>query len=111
MSERTVAGLTVLVTGAASGMGKATAEVFAADGANVAVTDLTLETAKPVADAINKSGGRAEAWALDVGSPDSIKSVVAAVAERFGGIDALVNNAGISAFSPIDSADYDEVWD
>ena len=111
MSDRSVAGLTVLVTGAASGMGKATAEVFAADGANVAVTDLTLEAAQPVADAIKAKGQSAEAWALDVGSPDSIRSVVAAVAERFGGIDALVNNAGISAFSPIDSADYDEVWD
>ena len=111
MSDRSVAGLTVLVTGAASGMGRATAEVFAAEGANVAVTDLTLDGAKPVADAIKAKGQSAEAWALDVGSPDSIRDVVAAVAGRFGGIDALVNNAGISAFSPIDSDDYEAVWD
>ncbi|WP_293678976.1 SDR family NAD(P)-dependent oxidoreductase [uncultured Phenylobacterium sp.] len=112
MSEgRTVKGLTALVTGAGSGMGKATAEVFAADGANVAVTDLTLETAQPVADALKAKGLSAHAWALDVSDPESIRRVIGEIVEKFGGLDSVINNAGISAFSPIDSADYDAVWD
>jgi 3-oxoacyl-[acyl-carrier protein] reductase len=100
----------VLVTGAASGMGRATAEVFAAEGAHVAVTDLKLETCAPVADAIRERGGSAEAWALDVSDPQAIRDVVDSVALKFGRLDIVVNNAGISAFSPIDSEDYDEVW-
>ncbi len=107
---RSVAGLTTLVTGAASGMGKATAEVFGAEGANVAVTDVTLESAEAVAAGIRAAGGSAQAWALDVSDPQSIRSVVNAVSERFGGLDCLINNAGISAFSPIDSEDYEDTW-
>jgi 3-oxoacyl-[acyl-carrier protein] reductase len=112
MSEgRTVAGLVALVTGAGSGMGKATAEVFAADGAHVAVTDVSLDTAGPVAGALKAQGLSAEAWALDVTDPAAIRRVVAEVAERFGGLDSLINNAGISAFAPIDSEDYEAVWE
>ncbi|WP_430419501.1 SDR family NAD(P)-dependent oxidoreductase [Phenylobacterium sp.] len=110
MTTRSVAGSVVLVTGAASGMGRATAEVFAAEGAHVAVTDLKLETCGPVAEAIRQSGGSAEAWALDVSDPQAIQDVVDSVALKFGRLDAIVNNAGISAFSPIDSENYDEVW-
>lgn len=110
MTSRSVAGSAVLVTGAASGMGRATAEVFAAEGALVAVTDLKLETAAPVAEAIRAAGGVAEAWALDVGDPEAIRDVVDSVALKFGRLDAVVNNAGISAFSAIDSDNYDEVW-
>ncbi|MFZ5719541.1 MAG: SDR family NAD(P)-dependent oxidoreductase [Pseudomonadota bacterium] len=110
MTHRSVAGSAVLVTGAASGMGRATAEVFAAEGAHVAVTDLKLETCAPVADAIRERGGSAEAWALDVSDPQAIRDVVDSVALKFGRLDIVVNNAGISAFSPIDSEDYDEVW-
>jgi 3-oxoacyl-[acyl-carrier protein] reductase len=110
-NSRSVAGLTVLITGAASGMGRATAEVFAAEGAHVAVTDIAAESVREVADDLTHRGYSAEAWALDIADPEAIKTVVAAVAARFGGLDALVNNAGISAFAPIDSANYDAVWD
>lgn len=109
-NARSVKGLAVLVTGAASGMGQATAEVFAAEGARVAVTDVSGEGARRVADGIRAAGGEAAAWELDVSDGDAIRDVTAAVAERFGGLDILINNAGVSAFSPIDSADYDEVW-
>ena len=64
--SRSVKGLTVLVTGAASGMGRATALVFAADGANVAVTDISAEATQAVAGEIAASGGAAKAWTLDV---------------------------------------------
>lgn len=110
MTDRSVAGSVVLVTGAASGMGRATAEVFAAEGAHVAVTDLKLETAGPVADDLRERGFSAHAWALDVADPDAIQTVVDSVAVHFGRLDIVVNNAGISAFSPIDSEDYDAVW-
>ena len=64
--SRSVKGLTVLVTGAASGMGRATALVFAAEGANVAVTDINAEATQAVAGEIAASGGSAKAWTLDV---------------------------------------------
>ncbi len=109
--SRSVRGLTVLVTGAASGMGRATAEVFAAEGANVAVTDYDGEGAEAVAAGIVAQGGRAKAWKLDVGDKAEIDAVVADVARHFGGLDAVVNNAGISGFTQIDNEGYDELWE
>jgi len=108
--SRSVKGLTVLVTGAASGMGRATARVFAADGANVAVTDLTEAGTQAVANEINANGGKAKAWPLDVADPDNIKTVVNDVAAHFGGLDIIVNNAGISVRIAIDDGGYDEAW-
>jgi len=72
--SRSVAGLTVLVTGAASGMGRATARVFAAESANVAVTDYAAEGAQAVAAEIAAGGGTAKAWKLDVADRDDIKA-------------------------------------
>lgn len=94
--SRSVKGLTVVVTGAASGMGRATARVFAAEGANVAVTDVTEQGAKAVADDIVARGGSARAWALDVADADAVHSVVDDVAKHFGGLDIVVNNAGMN---------------
>ena len=82
--SRSVKGLTVLVTGAASGMGRATAHVFAAEGANVAVTDLSAEATQAVADEITAKGGSAKAWVLDVANPQEIIKVVGDVARHFG---------------------------
>ena len=94
--SRSVKGLTVLVTGAASGMGRATARVFAAEGANVAVTDYSAEGAQAVAAEIAAKGEIAKAWTLDVANRDDINAVVNDVAAHFGGLDIVVNNAGIS---------------
>jgi 3-oxoacyl-[acyl-carrier protein] reductase len=107
---RSVRGLTVLVTGAASGMGRATARVFAAEGANVAVTDTTAEGAETVAAEIAAKGEIAKAWRLDVASRDDINAVISGIAGHFGGLDIVVNNAGISVRVAIDDDGYDEAW-
>jgi 3-oxoacyl-[acyl-carrier protein] reductase len=108
--SRSVNGLTVLVTGAASGMGRATARVFAAEGANVAVTDINAEGTQAVADEITANGGTAKAWTLDVANRDDIITVVNDVAAHFGGLDIIVNNAGISVHVAIDDDGYEEAW-
>jgi 3-oxoacyl-[acyl-carrier protein] reductase len=108
--SRSVKGLTVLVTGAASGMGRATARVFAAEGANVAVTDLTAEGSNAVAKEITASGGKAKAWTLDVADRNAIDRVVKEVAAHFGGLDIVVNNAGISVRVAIDDPGYEDAW-
>src|SRR5258707_12020101 len=89
--SRSVKGLTVLVTGAASGMGRATARVFAAEGANVAVTDYAADGAERVAADIASTGGTAKAWTLDVAHRDDINAVVNAVAAPFGRPHILLN--------------------
>ncbi|HSV03141.1 MAG TPA: SDR family NAD(P)-dependent oxidoreductase [Phenylobacterium sp.] len=109
--SRSVAGLTVLVTGAASGMGRATAEVFAAEGAKVAITDVSEAALREVAEALTADGFSARAWTLDVADPEAVARVTEEVARHFGGLDILVNNAGVSAFAPIDADSYEAVWD
>lgn len=109
--SRSVRGSRVLVTGAGSGMGKATAELFAEEGALVAVTDHAMAPAEAVAGPLSAQGLTAYAWKLDVSDAAEIASVVPQIAERLGGLDIVVNNAGISAFSPIDSDGYEAVWD
>ncbi|WP_420467079.1 SDR family NAD(P)-dependent oxidoreductase [Panacagrimonas sp.] len=106
-NSRSVAGMAVLITGAGSGMGRATAELFAAEGAMVAVTDRTFDVAQAVAQGI---GGTARAWQLDVSDAVQIAAVTPEVATHFGGLDVLVNNAGIADFRKLDDPDYDEVW-
>jgi 3-oxoacyl-[acyl-carrier protein] reductase len=109
--SRSVAGKIVLVTGAASGMGRATALVFAREGARVAVTDVDGEAAEAVAEEIRAEAGEAAAWAFDVGDPALITALVPEIAERFGGLDVVVNNAGVSGFRRIDDPGYDTMWD
>lgn len=105
---RSVAGRRAIVTGAASGMGRATALLLAAEGALVAVTDLDLEKCKAVAA---EAGPIAMPFALDVSDGPAIARTVPEIADALGGIDILVNNAGVSSFAPLESADYDATWD
>jgi 3-oxoacyl-[acyl-carrier protein] reductase len=109
--SRSVSGSRVLVTGAASGMGRATARVFAAEGAIVAVTDFNGAGAEAVAAELRDKGQKAKAWKLDVADPAEIRLVVAAIAADFGGLDILINNAGVSGTSTIDGDGYDALWE
>lgn len=111
LQSRSVRGSIVLVTGAGSGMGRATANIFAAEGARVAVTDYTLESAEAVASVLVGKGLDARAWKLDVSNPAEITAVVSDIAAHFGGLDIVVNNAGISGFMPIDDERYESVWE
>ncbi|HEY9235258.1 MULTISPECIES: SDR family NAD(P)-dependent oxidoreductase [Phenylobacterium] len=108
---RSLKGAKALVTGAGSGMGRATAELFAQEGAMVAVTDHVLAPAEAVAATLRDAGLDARAWKMDVSDGEEIARVVREIGEAFGGLDAVVNNAGISAFSPIDSDAYEAVWE
>jgi 3-oxoacyl-[acyl-carrier protein] reductase len=109
--SRSLKGAVALVTGAGSGMGRATAEVFAAEGAHVAVTDFNEDNARKIADGIVAKGQSAQAWKMDVADPGQVKLVIAEIATKWGKIDAVVNNAGIAAFAPIDNENYDAIWD
>ena len=93
-----VEGKVALVTGAASGMGRADAILLAAEGARVVVADMNETDGRAVADAI---GERAVFMRLNVTDEDNWKSVIAATVERFGRLDILVNNAGIIALGNI----------
>ena len=108
--SRSIAGKVAIVTGAASGMGRATAHLFADEGAHVAVTDINGEGVETVVAEIMGAGGSARGWTLDLADPDRIRLVVGEVAAQFGGIDILVNNAGISQHTLIDDDDYEEIW-
>ena len=105
--SRSIAGRVAIVTGAASGMGRATARLFASEGAHVAMTDIDATACAALAA---ECGNGAKAYALDVADKDAIARVVAQIAADFGGVDILVNNAGISSFCALDNDGYEEIW-
>jgi 3-oxoacyl-[acyl-carrier protein] reductase len=94
MRSRSINGKVAVVTGAASGMGLAITELFAAEGARVAPVD--RDAAPP--------------WMLDVTDPEAIRAVTADVHARLGSIDILVNCAGVSVPAPIDADGYEDAW-
>ena len=108
--DRSVAGRVAVITGAASGMGRATAHLFADEGAKVAVLDRTEDGVAAVVDEITGAGGTAAGWAVDVTDADRVHAVVAEIVEQLGPPDALVNNAGVSIPAPIDGPDFDAQW-
>ncbi|MDD9913777.1 MAG: SDR family NAD(P)-dependent oxidoreductase, partial [Rhodospirillaceae bacterium] len=93
--SRSIEGKVALITGAANGMGRATAHLFADEGAHVAVADVDADGVDQVVEEIIGAGGTAQGWALDLRDADAIRHVVEAVAAHFGGIDILINNAGV----------------
>ncbi len=84
-----------LVTGGGSGIGEACVKAISASGAHVAVADLNFSSAQRVADEINKSGGVAKAYTLDVSDDAAVGTVINQIEIDFGGLHIAVNNAGI----------------
>jgi rhamnulose-1-phosphate aldolase/alcohol dehydrogenase len=110
--EKELAGKVAIITGAASGIGRACAERFAEEGAHVVVTDIDLDLAETVAKAIVEKNGlrRAIAHSLDVSSEADVERAFAETIRAYGGVDIVVSNAGISSFGSLDvlpAADWD----
>ncbi|MAL78583.1 MAG: 3-oxoacyl-ACP reductase [Sneathiella sp.] len=108
--SRSIAGKTALITGAASGMGRATAHLFADEGAKVAVIDLNAEGVEKVVSEIRDAGGNARGWQLDVADKAEIEKVVQEVADHFGGLDILINNAGFSHHMSVEHDEFEANW-
>src|SRR4051794_28262345 len=112
--SRSVAGARVLITGAASGMGRATAHLFADEGARVAVVDLGAERVLSVVDEIRGVHGHdaAEGFVTDVGDLGALHQLVDGVVAAFGGVDVLVNNAGMSEVTSAfqDEESFESTW-
>jgi rhamnulose-1-phosphate aldolase/alcohol dehydrogenase len=112
-APKPLAGRVALVTGGGSGIGRATAQRLAAEGACVVVADRDAEAAKTVASAIG-SADAAVAAVADVTSEDDVAAAIAAAALAFGGVDLVVNNAGLSISKPLTEttlADWDILHD
>jgi 3-oxoacyl-[acyl-carrier protein] reductase len=109
--SRSIAGKVAVVTGAGSGMGRATAQLFADEGARVAVCDVRADGVKQVVEEILGAGGQAHGWTLDVSDARRVAEVIGEVVQRFGSLDILVNNAGVSAPSAIDGDAYEAAWE
>jgi len=95
-----------IITGAASGIGKDIAIVFAREGAKVAIADLNKDAAEATAGEIRDGGGEAMGVAMDVTDEKAVNDGVAAVAAAFGGVDVLVSNAGIQIVHPLEEFTY-----
>jgi NAD(P)-dependent dehydrogenase (short-subunit alcohol dehydrogenase family) len=105
-----LAGQVAVVTGAGSGIGRATASLFAREGATVAIVDLAAAAAKETAAEITDGGGRAVAISADIADPAQVDSAFGEIVGEFGRVDVLYNNAGVnSSGSVLDATDED--WD
>jgi 3-hydroxybutyrate dehydrogenase len=101
-------GKVAIVTGAASGIGRAIAERYAAEGAKIVIADLNVDAANATANEIKAAGGIASGIAMDVTDEAAVNAGVASVVTQYGGIDILVSNAGIQIVHPLEEFSYGE---
>lgn len=113
-NTRDLEGKVVVVTGAGSGIGRAIAQAFAAEGAHVVATDINVASADETVSTFDPSAKSSATHALNVGREENVKEVFQRIVETFGKIDVLVNNAGIpgSQSEPhlANEADFDLLW-
>jgi 3-oxoacyl-[acyl-carrier protein] reductase len=110
--SRSIAGKTAIITGAASGMGRATAHLFAREGANLVITDINDAQLERVGEEINQAGfSQVLPLVVDAGEQSQINDCVAKTVAQYGGIDIIVNNAGLVRHAPLDSDNFDSDWD
>ena len=109
--SRSIKGSVAIVTGAASGMGRATAHLFADEGARLAIMDLNAEGLESVAEDIRSVGAEVLPLTVDLSSREAVEEAVAGVAAHYGAIDILVNNAGLVIPTTIDADNFAESWD
>jgi len=110
MSDAGIAGKVVVITGASSGIGEATADVLAARGATVVLGARRMDRIDKLAEKIIKAGGRALAIETDVTRRSDVEALVKAAKDAFERVDVIVNNAGIMPIAPLASLKVDE-WD
>jgi clavulanate-9-aldehyde reducatase len=104
----TLEGRSAIVTGASSGIGEATAAALASEGAAVALGARRADRLDALAKRIADDGGRVEPFRVDVSEEEAARSFVVEAAERLGGLDILINNAGVMLLGPVQGGDPDE---
>ncbi len=109
--SRSIAGSVAIITGAASGMGRATAYLFAEEGARLALLDINEDGLAAVADEVRSVGTEVLTLTVDLSSRDAIEQAIESIADHFGTIDILVNNAGLIIPTEIDAANFADSWD
>lgn len=109
--SRSVKGKVAIITGAGSGMGAATAKVFAEEGVKVVATDVNLEAVMTVSEEIKSNGGVCQAIKLDVTDKAEIENCLEETIKEFGSLDFVINNAGISSATAVDDENYENYWD
>ncbi len=109
--SRSVKGKVAIITGAGSGMGAATAKVFAEEGVKVVATDVNLESVMRVSEEIKSNGGVCQAIKLDVTDKAEIENCLEETIKEFGSLDFVINNAGISSATAVDDENYENYWD
>lgn len=93
-------GRVAVVTGAGRGLGAAASIALAKAGAHVVLSGRNVAALEPIVDSIHGFGGKASAWAIDVTKEDDVRSAFAGIATEFGGVDVLLNNAGVEVQGP-----------
>jgi NADP-dependent 3-hydroxy acid dehydrogenase YdfG len=106
--SKNIEGKVVVITGASSGLGEATARHLSAEGASVVLGARRTDRIKSLADEINDNGGKALAITTDVTELDQTKKLVDKAVEEFGRVDVMLNNAGLMPFSPLERLKVDE---